>query len=224
MATTQRLHLAAAILALLLAQLSVAGELVARHIELVTPQPFVFNEFGPTNPLSPDGSDYPCKVPHGQSFKMSSAPTEMVIGEDQTVSFNGTAVHGGGSCQFALAEGLEPNKESAWKVIQSIEGGVSSLRFPLVGVLVTNTPSTTTLSCLLTDIICSSALKQTPREICRTASRLMSTPLPSPTTSPRESTLLLGPGSIESEDSQSSVSQLLTSLPSYLTAHLVGDN
>lgn len=181
-ATTERLHLATAILALLLAKLSVAGELVARHIELVTPQPFVFNEFGPTNPLSPDGSDYPCKVPQGQSFKMSSAPTEMVIGEDQTVSFNGTAVHGGGSCQFALAEGLEPTKEAAWKVIQSIEGGVSSLPFPLVGVLVTSSPSTTMLSCLLTDIICSSARKQTLRETWRTASRLMSTPLPSPTT------------------------------------------
>jgi hypothetical protein len=131
MAATHRLHLAAALLALLLAHLSVAGELVARHIELVSPQPFVFNEFGPTNPLKPDGSDYPCKVPQGQSFKVGSSPTEMVVGQDQTVSFNGTAVHGGGSCQFALAEGLEPTKDSPWKVIQSIEGGVSSLAIPL---------------------------------------------------------------------------------------------
>lgn len=143
MAATHRLHLATAILALFLAQLSIAGELVARHIELVTPQPFVFNEFGPTNPLSPDGSDYPCKVPQGQNFKISSAPTEMVIGEDQTVSFNGTAVHGGGSCQFALAEGLEPTKESAWKVIQSIEGGVSSLSFTALSVFVAFFLSTT---------------------------------------------------------------------------------
>ncbi|KAI3398063.1 hypothetical protein diail_9927 [Diaporthe ilicicola] len=123
MAATQRLQLAMAILALLFAQLSIASELLARHIEMVTPQPFVFNEFGPTNPLKPDGSDYPCKVPRGESFKMSGAPTEMVIGEDQTVSFEGTAVHGGGSCQFALAEGLEPTKDTAWKVIHSVEGG-----------------------------------------------------------------------------------------------------
>lgn len=132
MAATKRLHLATAVVALLLAQLSIAGELVARHIQLVSPQPFIFNEFGPTNPLQPDGSDYPCKTPQGQSLKVGSAPTEMVIGQDQTISFNGTAVHGGGSCQFALAEGLEPTKDSTWKVIQSIEGGVSSLTIPLL--------------------------------------------------------------------------------------------
>lgn len=143
MAPINRFHLATAVLALLLAQLSFAGELVARHIELVTPQPFLFNEFGPTNPLQPDGSDYPCKVPRGESFKVGSAPTEMVIGQDQTVSFNGTAVHGGGSCQFALAEGLSPTKESAWKVIQSIEGGVSGLPVPVFASFVAYSLGTT---------------------------------------------------------------------------------
>lgn len=132
MAPTHRLHLSTALLALLFSQLSTAGELVARHIELVSPQPFVFNDFGPTNPLKPDGSDYPCKNPQGQDLKVAGggAPTEMAIGQDQTVSFNGSAVHGGGSCQFALAEGLAPSKDSVWKVIQSIEGGVSSLVIP----------------------------------------------------------------------------------------------
>lgn len=47
----------------------------------------------------------------------------MVIGEDQEISFSGWAVHGGGSCQFALTEGLSPTKDTAWKVIHSIEGG-----------------------------------------------------------------------------------------------------
>ncbi|POS72507.1 endoglucanase [Diaporthe helianthi] len=123
MAAVNRLHVVTVLLALLFAQLSIAGELVARHIELVSPQPFIFNEFGPTNPLKPDGSDYPCKSPQGQNLKVASSPTEMAIGQDQTISFNGTAVHGGGSCQFALAEGLAPTNDSAWKVIQSIEGG-----------------------------------------------------------------------------------------------------
>ncbi|KAJ0108429.1 hypothetical protein J7T55_002033 [Diaporthe amygdali] len=123
MATIERLQLAMALLALLLAQLAIAGELIARHMQMQQPQPFAFNEFGPTNPLNPDGSDYPCKVPQGESYQMTGTPTEMAIGEDQTVSFSGTAVHGGGSCQFALAEGLEPTKDTPWKVIQSIEGG-----------------------------------------------------------------------------------------------------
>lgn len=128
MASANRLHLTTALLALLFTRPSTAGELVARHIELASPQPFVFNEFGPTNPLKPDGSDYPCKNPQGQELKVAAggSPTEMAIGQDQTISFNGTAVHGGGSCQFALAEGLAPTKDTPWKVIQSIEGGVST--------------------------------------------------------------------------------------------------
>lgn len=94
-----------------------------RHVQMVTPQPFLWDEYGPTNPLNPDGSDYPCKVPRGEDFKVSSSPTEMVIGEPQVVSFSGWAVHGGGSCQFALTEGVSPTSDSAWKVIHSVEGG-----------------------------------------------------------------------------------------------------
>lgn len=94
-----------------------------RHVQLVTPQPFDWDEYGPTNPLAPDGSDYPCKVKQGDTFRVDGAPTEMAIGEEQEISFSGWAVHGGGSCQFALTEGLSPTKDTAWKVIHSIEGG-----------------------------------------------------------------------------------------------------
>lgn len=96
-----------------------------RHVQLVTPAPFEWDQYGPTNPLSPDGSDYPCKVAQGDAFAIAGGgtPAEMVIGEPQTVRFSGWAVHGGGSCQFALAEGLAPTRDSAWKVIRSVEGG-----------------------------------------------------------------------------------------------------
>lgn len=93
-----------------------------RHVQLLMPQPFAWDQYGPTNPLATDGSDYPCKVRQGDAFRVVDA-TEMVIGEDQEVSFAGWAVHGGGSCQFALAEGRAPTRDTAWKVIHSIEGG-----------------------------------------------------------------------------------------------------
>ncbi|KUI58103.1 hypothetical protein VP1G_05406 [Cytospora mali] len=118
--------LATASLAILLmsVQLALADtNIQKRHVQLVTPQPYAWDEYGPTNPLKPDGSDYPCKVPQGGKFQVNGTPTEMVIGEAQVVSFAGWAVHGGGSCQFALTEGMDPGRDSAWKVIHSIEGG-----------------------------------------------------------------------------------------------------
>lgn len=94
-----------------------------RHVQLVTPQPYDWDEYGPTNPLNPDGSDYPCKVKQGDAFRINGTATEMAIGEEQKVSFAGWAVHGGGSCQLALTEGFAPTRDTTWKVIHSIEGG-----------------------------------------------------------------------------------------------------
>ncbi|KAI1747073.1 hypothetical protein F4782DRAFT_452105 [Xylaria castorea] len=100
----------------LLASLSVA------HVILENPKPYKFVADGPTNPVSSTGSDFPCKIPPGQSYIIEGEPTPMTIGEDQTLSFSGHAVHGGGSCQIALSRGF-PTKNSSWMVIHSIEGG-----------------------------------------------------------------------------------------------------
>lgn len=121
--------LAAVSLAMLLVptQLALAdANIQKRHVQMVTPRPYVWDEYGPTNPLNPDGSDYPCKVPRGGAFRVDGSPTEVVAGGDQVVSFDGLAVHGGGSCQFALAEGLAPTPGTAWSVIHSVEGGCPS--------------------------------------------------------------------------------------------------
>lgn len=99
------------------------ADLEKRHVQLVSPKPFSWDEYGPTNPLNPDGSDYPCKIPQGDAFTIDGVATEIAVGEEQQVSFSGFAVHGGGSCQLALTEGHAPTKDSAWKVIHSIEGG-----------------------------------------------------------------------------------------------------
>ncbi|KAI0427922.1 hypothetical protein F5Y09DRAFT_314697 [Xylaria sp. FL1042] len=98
------------------------ASLSAAHVVLENPKPYKFVADGPTNPISSTGSDFPCKIPPGQSYIIDGEPTQMKIGEDQTLSFSGHAVHGGGSCQLALSRGF-PTKDSPWMVIHSIEGG-----------------------------------------------------------------------------------------------------
>ncbi|KAI0096350.1 hypothetical protein GGR51DRAFT_31443 [Nemania sp. FL0031] len=101
---------------------ALAASLSAAHVVLENPKPYHFVSDGPTNPLSSTGSDFPCKIPPGQSYIIDGEPTPMTIGEDQTATFSGQAVHGGGSCQFAVTRGF-PTKDSSWQVIHSIEGG-----------------------------------------------------------------------------------------------------
>ncbi|KAI3331195.1 hypothetical protein F4824DRAFT_475903 [Ustulina deusta] len=102
--------------------LLLSAALASAHVSLENPKPYKLVADGRTNPVSPTGSDFPCRIPPGQSYIIDGEPTPMVIGEDQTLSFSGQAVHGGGSCQVALSRGF-PTKESPWMVIHSIEGG-----------------------------------------------------------------------------------------------------
>ncbi|KAF3061138.1 endoglucanase [Daldinia childiae] len=100
------------------------------HVVLENPKPFRFVQYGPTNPISSTGEDFPCKIPAGGKLEPEGPPTTMAIGDEQSVSFSGQAVHGGGSCQFSLSGPVSngawetyPLKTAEWKVIHSIEGG-----------------------------------------------------------------------------------------------------
>ncbi|KAL0764201.1 hypothetical protein CaCOL14_013254 [Colletotrichum acutatum] len=93
------------------------------HVVLENPKPFKFVADGPTNPISSTGDDFPCKIPSGASYIIDGAPTVIAIGETFEATFKGQAVHGGGSCQFALSADANPTKDSKWMVIHSIEGG-----------------------------------------------------------------------------------------------------
>lgn len=111
--------------------------LAAAHVILENPKPFRFVNYGPSNPIEPSGSDFPCKIPPGAKLQAEGEPKVMVIGEEQTASFIGPAVHGGGSCQFALGGPVSdgswadyPLKNSEWKVIHSIEGGCPARNQP----------------------------------------------------------------------------------------------
>ncbi|KAI1373478.1 hypothetical protein F4677DRAFT_429026 [Hypoxylon crocopeplum] len=114
----------------LLAQVVALVSLSGAHVILENPKPFRFIDYGPSNPISPTGTDFPCKLPPGANLEPQGEPTVMAIGDEQMVSFTGQAVHGGGSCQFALSGPVSdgswadyPIRDAEWKVIHSIEGG-----------------------------------------------------------------------------------------------------
>jgi hypothetical protein len=52
------------------------------------------------------------------------------VGETVTLSFKGSAVHGGGSGQVVVTLDKEPNKQSSWKVVHSFEGGFPGVSGP----------------------------------------------------------------------------------------------
>lgn len=89
------------------------------HMIMNTPKPFG----NPDNsPLEATGTNFPCKMGDSGSYVRSSS-TDMALGSDQPLSFTGSAVHGGGSCQISVTYDKSPNKQTVWKVIHSIQGG-----------------------------------------------------------------------------------------------------
>ncbi|KAF4975198.1 hypothetical protein FZEAL_7983 [Fusarium zealandicum] len=73
-------------------------------------------------PLDASGSNFPCKMRPG-AYEAQGASNVYEQGSKQQLSFTGQAVHAGGSCQISITTDAEPDKDSVWKVIKSIEGG-----------------------------------------------------------------------------------------------------
>lgn len=83
-------------------------------------------DYSMTSPLSPDGSNFPCKG--YQNDRPFEPVAEFVAGSDHNLTLAGSATHNGGSCQISMSY----DNGATFRVIKSIIGGcplVSSYDF-----------------------------------------------------------------------------------------------
>jgi hypothetical protein len=91
------------------------------HMKMTNPVPYGGASLD-NSPLDASGSDFPCKQRPGV-YDLQGASNVYAQGSTQQLAFVGSAVHGGGSCQVSVTTDAQPDKNSVWKVIKSIEGG-----------------------------------------------------------------------------------------------------
>jgi hypothetical protein len=70
------------------------------HMKMSTPTPYGKSSLD-TDPLSFNGSDFPCKQRTGV-YDIEGATNTMPLGSVQPLEFIGIIVHGGGSCQVSI--------------------------------------------------------------------------------------------------------------------------
>jgi hypothetical protein len=97
--------------------------LVQAHVQMTSPYPIN----SPLNPTTPEEKkDYsysaplgifPCKGYHTQTPKQYA--TSYTAGQESSITLQGSATHGGGSCQLSLSY----DNGATFKVIKSIMGG-----------------------------------------------------------------------------------------------------
>ncbi|KAF5018897.1 hypothetical protein F66182_9116 [Fusarium sp. NRRL 66182] len=101
--------------------LALAALHASAHVIMIEPHPYNLDTepLYQTWPLSAD-LPFPCQG----RFQHAEEITEVTAGTTQTVKFWGSAVHGGGSCQFSVGYGETPPKDPKdWHTIYSIIGG-----------------------------------------------------------------------------------------------------
>ena len=98
---------------------------VSAHMQLSKPYPIRSplnkdatgeKDYSYTNPLSTSGSDYPCK---GYANDPFTSVATYSPGQEYEIELEGSATHGGGSCQI----GLSYDKGKTFRVIHSMLGG-----------------------------------------------------------------------------------------------------
>ncbi|KAK2732378.1 hypothetical protein FQN57_002924 [Myotisia sp. PD_48] len=74
-------------------------------------------DYDNTSPMSPSGSNFPCRGHHRSATFRSVA--DYTAGSTQEVNIAGSATHGGGSCQLSMSY----DNGQTFKVIMSMMGG-----------------------------------------------------------------------------------------------------
>lgn len=93
---------------------------VKGHLTLQQPVPYSKDTLT-TSPLSPDGSNYPCQL-RDNAFEVGQE-NMITVGKPYEMTWDGSASHGGGTCQLSVTLDRAPTAKSTFKVITSWIGG-----------------------------------------------------------------------------------------------------
>jgi hypothetical protein len=108
----------AAVFAVCLSLCSIANA----HMKMSSPVPFNVANLD-NSPLKADGSDFPCKAsPNNPSSYSISAINKIPVDSPVALTFEGSAIHGGGTCELSISLDQNPTAESVFKVIQVFQG------------------------------------------------------------------------------------------------------
>jgi hypothetical protein len=103
--------------------------LVDCHLKLNNPVPYSKStlQLDPLKNVAPgsEQSDFPCQSKRigGADPWIVDQENELVAGQPQTMTFDGSASHGGGSCQLSVTLDRQPTADSTFKTIASWIGG-----------------------------------------------------------------------------------------------------